>query len=92
VPKIKYSTDTSNFDPVDPDKLRTSGSTESLDGKRDGTYENGKQPEHAFFEFTFRRFFDDFGHPVQPKLKDLEEISGEQSKDKEPENSAPVYV
>ena len=85
-PKIKYATDTSNFDDVDPDKLRSNGSTESLDMKRDGTYENGKHPEHAFFEFTFRRFFDDGGHPYPSRIKDPE------SKLKDPDSSRPVYV
>ncbi|KAK6168304.1 hypothetical protein SNE40_021098 [Patella caerulea] len=62
VPKIRYATDTSNFDPVDPDKLRNSDS-EDLMRRLDSKMENGKHPEHAFFEFTFRRFFDDAGHP-----------------------------
>ncbi|KAK6169829.1 hypothetical protein SNE40_020808 [Patella caerulea] len=61
VPKIRYATDTSNFDPVDPDKLRNSDS-EDLMRRLDSKMENGKHPEHAFFEFTFRRFFDDAGH------------------------------
>ncbi|KAK6168316.1 hypothetical protein SNE40_021108 [Patella caerulea] len=56
VPKIRYATDTSNFDQVDPDKLRNSDSEDLMRF-------DGKHPEHAFFEFTFRRFFDDAGHP-----------------------------
>lgn len=77
-PTIRYLTDTSNFDPVDPDKLRTNDS----DGlkKLDSKLENGKHPEHAFFEFTFRRFFDDGGHPCTvPSQQDLE-------------SNSPVYV
>ncbi|KAK6169815.1 hypothetical protein SNE40_020796 [Patella caerulea] len=62
VPKIRYATDTSNFDPVDPDKLQNSDS-EDLMRRLDSKMENGKHPERAFFEFTFRRFFDDAGHP-----------------------------
>ena len=73
-PKIRFATDTSNFDPVDPEKLKHSGSLDSLK-----TLENGKHPEHAFFEFTFRRFFDDFGHPYAMKLTD-------------PTTDSPVYV
>ncbi|XP_066945568.1 serine/threonine-protein kinase Warts-like [Macrobrachium rosenbergii] len=53
-PKIKFPTDTSNFDPIDPDKLRPSEPNES-----DVEWvNNSNQPLHAFFEFTFRRFFD----------------------------------
>ncbi|XP_053736103.1 serine/threonine-protein kinase LATS1 isoform X1 [Synchiropus splendidus] len=65
VPTIAHSTDTSNFDPVDPDKLR-SGDTDDEDRLNDTLnlwFRNGKHPEHAFYEFTFRRFFDDNGHP-----------------------------
>nr|XP_045614888.1 serine/threonine-protein kinase Warts-like [Procambarus clarkii]XP_045614889.1 serine/threonine-protein kinase Warts-like [Procambarus clarkii]XP_045614890.1 serine/threonine-protein kinase Warts-like [Procambarus clarkii]XP_045614891.1 serine/threonine-protein kinase Warts-like [Procambarus clarkii]XP_045614893.1 serine/threonine-protein kinase Warts-like [Procambarus clarkii]XP_045614894.1 serine/threonine-protein kinase Warts-like [Procambarus clarkii]XP_045614895.1 serine/threonine-pro len=54
LPKIKHPTDTSNFDPIDPDKLRPSEPNES-----DIEWvNNSNQPLHAFFEFTFRRFFD----------------------------------
>ncbi|XP_073527506.1 serine/threonine-protein kinase LATS1 [Phyllobates terribilis] len=64
IPTITHCTDTSNFDPVDPDKL---WNDEDKDGNKNDTlngwYKNGKHPEHAFYEFTFRRFFDDNGHP-----------------------------
>ncbi|XP_045130442.1 serine/threonine-protein kinase Warts-like [Portunus trituberculatus] len=54
LPEIKHPTDTSNFDPIDPDKLRPSEPNES-----DLEWVNNEdQPLHAFFEFTFRRFFD----------------------------------
>ncbi|XP_050697485.1 serine/threonine-protein kinase Warts-like isoform X1 [Eriocheir sinensis] len=54
LPEIKHPYDTSNFDPIDPDKLRPSEPNESdLEWVN-----NGNQPLHAFFEFTFRRFFD----------------------------------
>lgn len=76
VPNIRYATDTSNFDPVDPDKLHNS---DSEDNKKVEKLENGKHPEHAFFEFTFRRFFDDGGHPMAPTLED-------------PDSNSPVYV
>uniref|UniRef100_A0A3P8S824 non-specific serine/threonine protein kinase n=1 Tax=Amphiprion percula TaxID=161767 RepID=A0A3P8S824_AMPPE len=65
IPTIAHSTDTSNFDPVDPDKLWSSDS-DGEDNHNDtlnGWFRNGKHPEHAFYEFTFRRFFDDNGHP-----------------------------
>lgn len=54
VPKIEHPTDTSNFDPVDPDKMHNSADSWGSDDFAD----TGK-PHHGFFEFTFRRFFDD---------------------------------
>lgn len=55
-PKIIHPTDTSNFDPIDPDKLRdsTSDADDSF-----GEFIDSKPFHHGFFEFTFRRFFDD---------------------------------
>lgn len=105
-PTIRYQTDTSNFDPVSPDKLRGSssswGSSES-----NGTHKNHKsrdnhrQPEHAFFEFTFRRFFDDGGHPYPTPMRmnfdfppqtpiNKEDLEAETSTASEPQE--PVYV
>ena len=55
-PSIKYDTDTSNFDPIDPVKLRNDEEVED-DAENNSDY-------HGFYEFTFRRFFDDGGHPV----------------------------
>ncbi|KAF4092119.1 hypothetical protein AMELA_G00017250 [Ameiurus melas] len=82
VPKIAHCTDTSNFDPVDPDKLW------SDDGNHNDTlsawFRNGKHPEHAFYEFTFRRFFDDNGHPYScPKPIEYEDY-GEDEGDELP--------
>ncbi|KAJ8920544.1 hypothetical protein NQ315_005413 [Exocentrus adspersus] len=57
-PRIEYPTDTSNFDPIDPDKLRNSTSLESSTSEE--LLDNSKL-FHGFFEFTFRRFFDDGG-------------------------------
>ena len=54
-PKIKFAEDTSNFDPIDEGKLRPD---EDIINEEDN---NGY---HGFYEFTFRRFFDDAGHPV----------------------------
>ncbi|XP_058468086.1 serine/threonine-protein kinase Warts isoform X2 [Malaya genurostris] len=59
-PKIKYPTDTSNFDPIDPVKLHESSCEE--DGHSfDELLDSNKPFHHGFFEFTFRRFFDDEG-------------------------------
>uniref|UniRef100_A0AAV2KAZ7 non-specific serine/threonine protein kinase n=1 Tax=Knipowitschia caucasica TaxID=637954 RepID=A0AAV2KAZ7_KNICA len=80
VPTIAHSTDTSNFDPVDPDKLwnNDSGDKDDLNDTLSCWFRNGKHPEHAFYEFTFRRFFDDNGHPYScPKPIQYEEDEAE---------------
>ncbi|XP_066597991.1 serine/threonine-protein kinase Warts [Prorops nasuta] len=79
IPRIQYPTDTSNFDPVDPEKLRNSESSDS--NKSDELLDNGK-PFHGFFEFTFRRFFDDGGGPAYPSRISLDDN----------DNQGPVYV
>lgn len=66
-PKIAHPMDTSNFDPVEedgcPGACSDSGdSTRALDAL---CFPHGKHPEHAFYEFTFRRFFDDNGCPFR---------------------------
>lgn len=79
VPTIAHATDTSNFDPVQPDKLWSSGD-DGEDDPSDGPGGlNTRHPEHAFYEFTFRRFFDDNGHPYScPKP-----IQGQEDQDQE---------
>ncbi|XP_005187820.1 serine/threonine-protein kinase Warts [Musca domestica] len=57
IPKIEHPTDTSNFDPIDPDKLR---SDSNMSGDE---FNDSDKPFHGFFEFTFRRFFDDKLNP-----------------------------
>ncbi|XP_052003978.1 serine/threonine-protein kinase LATS2-like [Xyrauchen texanus] len=66
-PKIVHPMDTSNFDPVEeeggPGAWSDSGdSTRTWDTLCSA---HGKHPEHAFYEFTFRRFFDDNGCPFR---------------------------
>lgn len=68
--------DTSNFDPVDPDKLRNS------DSMLDELNDELKSPFHGFFEFTFRRFFDDGGGVPYPNKISLDDN----------ENQGAVYV
>jgi len=79
IPRIQCPTDTSNFDPVDPERLRNSGSSGS--DKSDELLDNGK-PFHGFFEFTFRRFFDDGGGPAYTSKISLDDS----------DNQGPVYV
>lgn len=91
-PEIKHQLDTSNFDPVDDDE----DSDDDVDKR---TYEhhmvNGKYPDHAFFEFTFKRFFDDAGHPY-PSVKHSKETLLSKDTDKSLETNSeansPVYV
>ncbi|CAI5655240.1 serine/threonine-protein kinase LATS2 [Oreochromis niloticus] len=77
-PKIAHPMDTSNFDPVEeeggPGAWSDSGdSTRALDAL---CSPHGKHPEHAFYEFTFRRFFDDNGCPFRyPKPLETSEVS-----------------
>uniref|UniRef100_A0A671UEZ2 non-specific serine/threonine protein kinase n=1 Tax=Sparus aurata TaxID=8175 RepID=A0A671UEZ2_SPAAU len=76
-PKIAHPMDTSNFDPVEeeggPGAWSDSGdSTRALDLL---CSPHGKHPEHAFYEFTFRRFFDDNGCPFRyPKPPESSEV------------------
>lgn len=66
-PQIKYATDTSNFDPVDEDRMRSSDGDEGESSpptpvETSEVKQKPRHPEHAFFEFTFRRFFDESGN------------------------------
>lgn len=79
IPRIECDIDTSNFDEIDPDKLRKSASSDSNISDNE-LLDNGKT-FHGFFEFTFRRFFDD-GGPVYANRINLEDN----------ENQGPVYV
>lgn len=79
IPKIEYPTDTSNFDPVDPDKLWNSN---SMDSNASDEFIDDNKPFHGFFEFTFRRFFDDGGGPAFNRI----------NLDDSNENQGPVYV
>ncbi|XP_061579307.1 serine/threonine-protein kinase LATS2 [Cololabis saira] len=91
-PKIAHPMDTSNFDPVEeeggPGAWSDSGdSTRALDTL---CSPHGKHPEHAFYEFTFRRFFDDNGCPFRyPKPPEAhgatQNIAGAMGPDEEEE-------
>ncbi|KAH8020467.1 hypothetical protein HPB51_001908 [Rhipicephalus microplus] len=87
IPNIRYPADTSNFDAVD-DTL--------LDKPTPPAPEpNGRHPEHAFFEFTFRRFFDDGGqaYPVRAGTGAALGVTGSQSNDESLDGQgSPVYV
>ncbi|XP_061696745.1 serine/threonine-protein kinase LATS2 isoform X2 [Syngnathoides biaculeatus] len=106
-PKISHPMDTSNFDPVDeegsPGAWSDSGdSTRALDAL---CSPHGKHPEHAFYEFTFRRFFDDNGCPFRypkpleagegppsPEEEDEDEEDDDDDDEEAGEGCEPVYV
>ncbi|KAK6485364.1 serine/threonine-protein kinase LATS2-like [Huso huso] len=98
LPKISHPMDTSNFDPVEEDSpWKDSGdSTKTWDTLSSS---HSKHPEHAFYEFTFRRFFDDNGCPFRyPKPPENVHSSQDQT-DRENQDSEdqcegcePVYV
>ena len=58
IPTINHATDTSNFDPV-PENMIEDDSEEHDEQKNVSATKEG--PEYAFYEFTFRHFFDDGG-------------------------------
>uniref|UniRef100_A0A0K2SVW2 non-specific serine/threonine protein kinase n=1 Tax=Lepeophtheirus salmonis TaxID=72036 RepID=A0A0K2SVW2_LEPSM len=62
-PDIMYETDTSNFDPIDPDRLRAT--SEDDEEEEEDERLKRRKDYHRFYEFTFRRFFDDGGHPLR---------------------------
>ncbi|KAM5288903.1 serine/threonine-protein kinase LATS2 [Ctenodactylus gundi] len=99
VPTISHPMDTSNFDPVDeesPWNEASEGSTKAWDSL---TSPSNKHPEHAFYEFTFRRFFDDNGYPFRCPKPSGAEASQTDNSDLEgsdlvdqTEGCQPVYV
>ncbi|XP_023386485.1 serine/threonine-protein kinase LATS2, partial [Pteropus vampyrus] len=65
VPKISHPMDTSNFDPVEEDSPWNDAGEDGAAAWDTLTAASSKHPEHAFYEFTFRRFFDDNGYPFR---------------------------
>uniref|UniRef100_A0A8C9DI84 non-specific serine/threonine protein kinase n=1 Tax=Prolemur simus TaxID=1328070 RepID=A0A8C9DI84_PROSS len=99
VPTISHPMDTSNFDPVDEESPWSDASEGSAKAWDTLTSPNSKHPEHAFYEFTFRRFFDDNGYPFRcPKPSGAEAAQSEGSDVENPsladqaEGCQPVYV
>ncbi|KAL0963582.1 hypothetical protein UPYG_G00308230 [Umbra pygmaea] len=78
-PKIAHPMDTSNFDPVEEEggPGAWSDSGDSMRAWEALCTPHGKHPEHAFYEFTFRRFFDDNGCPFRyPKPPEASHSQG----------------
>ncbi|XP_054443958.1 serine/threonine-protein kinase LATS2 isoform X2 [Pteronotus mesoamericanus] len=99
VPKISHPMDTSNFDPVDEESPWHDASEDSTKAWDTLTSPNNKHPEHAFYEFTFRRFFDDNGYPFRCPKPSGAEMSQAENSDLENSNLVdhtegcqPVYV
>ena len=94
-PSILFETDTSNFDPIDPDKLRAEEDNNEAEDDNNRDY-------HGFYEFTFRRFFDDAGHPYTTPVSMPANNTGggytpagsggRQTTDDNENPSGPVYV
>ncbi|XP_051882440.1 serine/threonine-protein kinase LATS2 [Pristis pectinata] len=100
VPKISHPMDTSNFDPIEEENSwnDSSDSTKTSDTLTSHIGGN-KHPEHAFYEFTFRRFFDDHGYPFRyPKPlennepKESQPDLGQSESVNHGESYQPVYV
>ncbi|NXM16835.1 LATS2 kinase, partial [Ploceus nigricollis] len=80
VPKISHPMDTSNFDPVEEESPWSDASGDSTRTWDPLASSNSKHTEHAFYEFTFRRFFDDNGYPFRyPKPSGMEVCQSEKS-------------
>ncbi|XP_069859230.1 serine/threonine-protein kinase LATS2 [Dipodomys merriami] len=99
VPTVSHPMDTSNFDPVDDESLENEASEGSAKAWDTLTSPHNKHPEHAFYEFTFRRFFDDNGYPFRrPKPSGAEVLQAEnldlENSDlvDQSESCQPVYV
>ncbi|XP_055988993.1 serine/threonine-protein kinase LATS2 [Sorex fumeus] len=99
VPKISHPMDTSNFDPVEEESPWHGASGESAKAWDTLTSPHSKHPEHAFYEFTFRRFFDDNGYPFRcPKPSGTDASQAESTELESPalgepaESCQPVYV
>ncbi|XP_066562586.1 serine/threonine-protein kinase LATS2 [Amia ocellicauda] len=93
LPKISHPMDTSNFDPVEEDGFNGAWSDSGDSAKAWDTLGSlhGKHPEHAFYEFTFRRFFDDNGCPFRYP-KPPEPAASSPGPEEQAEGCEPVYV
>ncbi|XP_078401573.1 serine/threonine-protein kinase LATS2 isoform X1 [Cetorhinus maximus] len=100
VPKISHPMDTSNFDPIEEENSwNDSGDSTKASDTLTSHVSGNKHPEHAFYEFTFRRFFDDNGYPFRyPKPLDNDEPKqnqpdlGQRDSVGHSESYKPVYV
>ena len=83
VPHIRHAEDTSNFDPIEPDRPQSEASMTDVD---ENSTTKPKHPSHAFYEFTFRRFF-----TKDPARSSVSNYSSWDETESD-ENKAPVFV
>ena len=94
IPQIISPTDTSNFEPMDESERMSSDEEEEADLADNeaaadtvaATPKQGRHPEHAFYEFTFRRFFNDGGINYASSRRYSSDDSGSDT------TKEPVYV
>lgn len=111
IPRITHEEDTSNFD---SDQINSDINSDDDDNTDDIVQENGRRPgessrrsyldnnHQGFYEFTFRRFFDDGGYPLQSTYEpvDFSHVnepydptnSNASETPEVPERPPPVYV
>lgn len=83
VPKIMYEADTSNFDPIPQNMLQ------KMSKKQEDPFPQG-HPKHAFYEFTFIRFYTDkSSKDRKPTLTDRSVYSGPMQGDATEGSSSP---
>lgn len=80
IPKIDHPTDTSNFDEVDPERIRNSDQFDA--------FSNTAISFHGFYGFTYRRFFTDDKSAVG--ISDC--IDDQQQQSQQQQQQGPVYV
>ena len=85
VPHIRHPEDTSNFDPVEPERPQGSECESMTEISEDGT--KSRHPSHAFYEFTFRRFFNK-DQPARSSVSNYSSWDETESDD----SKAPVFV
>lgn len=92
-PQIASPTDTSNFDDAMDESERMSSDEEAALPENDEAEAaavpaatKGRHPEHAFYEFTFRRFFNDDGVSYTSSRRYSSDDSGSDT------GKEPVYV
>ena len=69
VPPIMHPEDTSNFDALEDNDENANGAGPGEDDVSNSNMPEVKKEYFGFYEFTFRRFWDDTGHPLpQPGL------------------------